>query len=170
MDRGDMIVAGNAQWAGSDLSATGNLHAYNLNYKTGDVRLQNLRADGAVAVNLRSATITAMRYSGAVNEQAVAGRVGTAVLTWNRVPGPAGRHLPLQGNLLDLHGVELASIGGVFHGDAHAIDFDQYTVTGNYAGLDIKRVAAIYTPRPLPWDGLVSGTANLEGSFNHADA
>jgi translocation and assembly module TamB len=169
MDRGDMIVSGNAQWAGSDLSATGNLHAYNLNYKTGDVRLQNLRADGAVAVNTKSATITSMRYSGAVNEQAVAGRVAAAVLTWNRDPRPAGRELPLHGNLLDVHGVELASIGGVFHGDANAIDFDRYTVTGNYSGLDIRRVAAIYTPQPLPWDGMVSGATNLEGSFKHSE-
>jgi len=169
MDRGDMIVAGDALWAGSDLSATGNLHAYNLNYKTGDVRLQNLRADGAVAVNTKSATITSMRYSGAVNEQAVAGRVATAVLTWNREPGAAGRQLPLQGNLLDVHGVELASLGGVFHGDAHAIDFDRYAVSGNYSGLDIRRVAAIYTPQLLPWDGIVSGGANLEGSFKHSE-
>jgi translocation and assembly module TamB len=165
MDRGDMIVAGNAQWAGSDLSATGNLHAYNLNYKTGDVRLQNLRADGALAVNSKGASLTAMRYSGAVNEQAVEGRVETAVLT----PTRDRRPFDLARNHLDLSGVAVASVGGVFHGDAHAIDFDQYTVTGNYSGLDIKRVAAIYTPYPLPWDGLVSGTANLEGSFKRAE-
>jgi translocation and assembly module TamB len=165
MDRGDMIVTGNAQLSGSDFSSTGNLHAYNLNYKTGDVRLQNLRLDGAVAVNLKTATLAALRFSGAVNEQAVAGRAETAMLTWNREPRSVGRQLPLHGNLLDVHGIELASIGGVFHGDAHAIDFDRYTVAGNYAGLEIKRVAAIYTPQPLPWDGLVSGSANLEGSF-----
>jgi translocation and assembly module TamB len=166
MDRGDMIVSGNAQWTGSDLFTTGKLHAYNLSYKTGDVRLQNLRADGAVTVNSKSATLTGLRFSGAVNEQAVAGRVETAVLTPTR---ERGRKVVIGRNLLDLHGIELASVGGVFHGDAHAIDFDRYSVTGTYAGLDIRRVAAIYTPQPLPWDGLVSGTANLDGSFNHSE-
>jgi len=165
MDRGDMIVAGNAHWAGSDLSANGNLHAYNLNYKTGDVRLQNLRADGALAVNSKGASLTSMRYSGAVNEQAVAGRVEAAVLT----PTRDRRPFDLARNLLELHGVTVSSVGGVFYGDAHVIDFDQYTVTGNYSGLDIRRVAAIYTPQPMPWDGLVSGTANLEGSFKRAE-
>src|SRR6202044_3263215 len=45
MDRGDMIVTGNAQWAGgSDYSTTGSLHAYNLDYRSSGVHLQNMRA------------------------------------------------------------------------------------------------------------------------------
>lgn len=158
MDRGDMIVAGNAQWAGGpDFSTTGDLHAYNLNYSASGLHLQNLRAEGAVAANSQSANLAGLKFSGAVNGQPVTGRLATAALT-----GPAA-----GGTLIDVHGIALASLGGSFQGDAHLRDFDRYTVTGDYAGLDIQRVVALNSPEALPWDGLASGTANLEGSFKH---
>ena len=153
MDRGDMIVAGNGEWAGSDYSTTGSLHAYNLYYRSGALRLQNIRAEAAIAANAKGIDLTALQFSGAVNDQSVTGRVATAAL---------------RGNTLDLHSVALAGVGGSFHGDARLLDFDRFSVTGNFAGLDIRRAAAIYTPQALPWDGLVSGTAKLEGSLNHA--
>ena len=80
----------------------------------------------------------------------------------------ASKPAALRGNLLDLHGIALAAFGGSFHGDGRLLDFDRFNVTGDFAGLDIRRAAAIYTPQPLPWDGLVSGTAKLEGSLKHA--
>jgi translocation and assembly module TamB len=158
MDRGDMIVAGNAQWAGGpDFSTTGNLHAYNLNYSAAGLHLRNLRAEGAVAANSKSANLAGLKFSGALNGQSVTGRLATAALS-----GPAA-----GGTLLDVHGITLASLGGSFQGDARLRDFDRFTVTGDYAGLDIQRTYALNSPEALPWDGLVSGTANLEGSFKN---
>jgi translocation and assembly module TamB len=160
MDRGDMIVAGNAQWAGGpDFSTTGNLHAYNLNYSTAGVHLQNLRAEGAIAANSKTANLAGLKFSGAVNGQPVTGRLATAALS-----GPAA-----GGTLIDVHGINAASLGGSFQGDAHLRDFDRYTVTGDYVGLDIQRIFALNSPEALPWDGLASGTANLEGSFKHPE-
>jgi translocation and assembly module TamB len=158
MDRGDMIVAGNAQWAGGpDYSTTGAMHAYNLNYNAGGVHLQNLRAEGAIAADSKSARLAGLKFSGAVSGQPVTGRVETVALT--------GRPHAPGGNLLDLHGVTVASLGGSFQGGAQLLDFDRYNVTGDYSGLDIQRAFGLFSPDVLPWDGLVSGTANLEGSF-----
>ena len=152
MDRGDVLVAGNAHWntESSDYSATGNLHAYNLAYRSGGLNLQNLRADGAIVANIKGVDVTALRFSGSANNIPLTGRVEKAALTTNN---------------LDLHSISLAAIGGSFNGDGRLRDFDGFTVTGDYSGLEIKRAAALFVSQALPWNGLVSGTAKLEGSL-----
>ncbi len=151
MDRGDMIVSGDAQWAGpSDFAARGSLHAYNLDYRSGALRLRNFRADGAIAAGPKGVNLTALRFSGNANAVDVTGRVEAAAL---------------RGKDLDLRAIALAAMDGSFQGDGRLVDLDRFTVSGEFAGMDIRRVAALYTPQPLPWDGLVLGTAKLEGSL-----
>src|SRR5205085_8587309 len=73
--------------------------------------------------------------------------------------------IAVRNKLLELRGIELAAMGGKFRGDARLRDWQWYSVTGDIAGFDARRVVALYSPEPLPWDGEGSGPLKLEGSL-----
>ncbi len=154
VDRGAVDLAGNAQWAGAgNYSVTGALHAYDVYYRGGATRIQNARADGSLVFNPKERELRGVRYSGSANGVAVAGRIETAAL---------------RGEDLNLRGLTAGGLGGQFQGEAQLRKFDHYTVSGVFSGLDIRRAFALFSAEALPWDGLVSGTAKLEGSLKRS--
>jgi len=153
--RGTAEVTGNAVWAGtSNYSATGRLHAYGVDYRDSFVRLQGFHVDGAVAAGPGGIGLSAVRLSG--NEVNRTSQVPTdgSIAT-------AG----LRGRDLEFHGVAVDALGGSFRGEVLVRNLDRYTVTGEVAGFEARRVAALYTAERLPWDSLVSGQVSLEGSL-----
>src|SRR5262249_26502984 len=68
LQRGTVELGGNAIWSGGDrLSATGNLHGYNVEYRDGTVRLRDYTADGAVEATPDQVVVKSMRISGLVS-------------------------------------------------------------------------------------------------------
>jgi hypothetical protein len=61
--------------------------------------------------------------------------------------------------------VAVDALGGGFRGEVQVRNLDRYTVTGEIAGFQARRVAALYSAERLPWDSLVSGHVSLEGSL-----
>ena len=57
------------------------------------------------------------------------------------------------------------ALGGSFRGQVLVRNLDRYTVTGDIADFQARRVVALYSAERLPWDSLVSGQVNLEGSL-----
>jgi translocation and assembly module TamB len=153
--RGTAEVTGNAVWAGtSNYSATGRLHAYGVDYRDSFVRLQGFHVDGALAAGTGGIGLSAVRLSG--NE----------VNRTSQVPADGSiATAGLRGRDLEFHGVAIDALGGSFHGEVLVRNLDRYTVTGEVAGFEARRVAALYTAERLPWDSLVSGQVSLEGSL-----
>ena len=159
LERGTVDVTGNATWSGgADFSATGNLHAYNVDYRDSTVRLRNYRAEGAVSASPRGVEVAGLRLDGA--GPCPVKMAQCAITAQGAVAGVA-----LRGRELDLRGIALAIAGGMFRGEAHLRDLDRYTVRGELAGFGIRRTVALYSPATLPWDGVTSGTAQAEGSL-----
>ncbi|MGA2268036.1 MAG: translocation/assembly module TamB domain-containing protein [Bryobacteraceae bacterium] len=155
LQRGIVDVTGNALWAGSsDYSATGRLRAYGVDYRDSYVRLQGFRVDGALTAGTGGIGLSAVRLSGnyvaPASRVPVDGRIATVAL---------------RGRDLEFHGVALTGLGGSFRGQARVRDLDRYTVTGEIAGLQARRVIALYSSEHLPWDSRVSGQVRLESSL-----
>ena len=68
-----------------------------------------------------------------------------------------GWHAGAEDQDLDLAGVELATLGGTFDGDAHFRKFERFETEGMVTGFDARTLLAIYSPQTVPWDGLISG-------------
>jgi translocation and assembly module TamB len=154
-ERGTADVTGNAVWAGaSNYSATVSLHANGVDYRDAYIRLQGFRVDGAVAASPKGIGLSGVRLSGNyVN-------AGNQVPVEGRIAGMA-----LRGGDIELHGVALAALGGSFRGQALLRDMDRYTVDGELADFEARRVIALYSTEPLPWNSRVSGPVHLEGSL-----
>jgi translocation and assembly module TamB len=154
LERGTVEVAGNAVWSGSSsYSATGRLHAYGVEYRDSYVHLQGFHVDGALAAGTGGIGLNAVRLSGdAVSpvRVPVEGTIDTA---------------GLRGRDLEFHGVALDALGGSFRGQVLLRNLDRYTVTGEIADFEVRRVVALYSAQPLPWDSSVSGQVSLEGSL-----
>jgi translocation and assembly module TamB len=153
--RGTAEVAGNAVWAGSsNISATGRLHAYGVEYRDSFVRLQGFRVDAAMAAGTGGIGLSAIRLSG--NE----------VNSTSQVPAEGSiATAGLRGRDLEFHGVALDALGGNFRGEVLVRNLDRYTVTGEIADFGVRRVVALYSAERLPWDSRVSGQVSLEGSL-----
>ena len=152
---GTADVAGNAVWAGSsNFSATGRLHAYGVEYRDSFVRLQGFRVDAALAAGPAGIGLSGVRLSG--NEVNLASQVPAegSIAT-------AG----LRGRDLEFHGVAVDALGGSFRGEVLLRNLDRYTVTGEIADFEARRVVALYSAERLPWDSLASGQVSLEGSL-----
>jgi translocation and assembly module TamB len=148
-------VTGNAVWAASsNYSATGRLHAYGVEYRDSFVRLQGFTVDAALAAGTREIRLSAVRLSGnevnATSQVPAEGTIATATL---------------RGRDLEFHDVAVDALGGGFRGEVQVRNLDRYTVTGDIAGFQARRVVALYSSERLPWDSLVSGHAILEGSL-----
>jgi len=152
---GTADVAGNAVWAGSsNYSATGRLHAYGVEYRDSFVRLQGFRVDGALAAGTGGIGLSGVRLAG--NEVNLTSQVPVEATI-----ATAG----LRGRDLEFHGVAVDALGGSFRGEVQVRNLDRYTVTGEIADFQARRVVALYSAERLPWDTLVSGQLSLEGSL-----
>ena len=155
LKHGTAEVAGNAVWAGSsNYSTSGRLHAYGVEYRDSFVRLQGFRVDAALAAGPAGIGLSGVRLSGnevnLASQVPVEGTIASAVL---------------RGRDLEFGGVAVDALGGGFRGQVQLRNLDRYTVTGEVAGFQARRVVALYSAERLPWDSQVSGQATLEGSL-----
>jgi translocation and assembly module TamB len=153
--RGTAEVAGNAVWAGSSkYSATGRLHAYGVEYRDSFVRLQGFRVEAPLAAGPAGIGLSAVRLVGdevnSASQVPVEGSIATA---------------GLRGRDLEFHGVVVDTLGGNFRGEVLVRNLDRYTVTGELADFEVRRVVSLYSAQRLPWDSQVSGQLSLEGSL-----
>ncbi len=155
VNRGAVDLAGNGVWSGdNNFSTTGTLHAYNIEFRSGATNIRNVRGDGQYIANPKQIELRGLRYSGAVNQVAVNGRIETATL---------------RGEVIDARGLVAGALGGTFRGNAQLRSFDRFTAEGALSRMEIRRAVALYSSEPLPWDGIVSGNVKLDGSLNRAN-
>ncbi|MBZ5594504.1 MAG: translocation/assembly module TamB domain-containing protein [Acidobacteriia bacterium] len=64
---------------------------------------------------------------------------------------------------IDLSGLRLAALGGSLNGRARIEKLDRLRLEGEASHFDLRRVAELFTPKRLPWDGLLSGSVELNG-------
>jgi translocation and assembly module TamB len=158
LESGAAHVSGNATWAAAgSFSVTGKLNAYNLEYRDAYVRLRDFRADGALKAGPAGLDVTGLRLS------------GFYVRPENRIPidGLIAR-AEVRGPDIHFIGVELAGLGGVYAADGLLQHLDLFHFEGAIAGFQARRVVAVYSPAPLPWDGRASGPLDLRG-WLHGD-
>ena len=154
LERGTAELRGNFEWAGaSDYSLTGNLHALEVEFLQSPVQLRNLRMNGALRVDAKGANLSDVRLSG----ESVNGGIRTPVEA--RIAG-----VTVHGKDLDLRGLSLQALGGGFAGEGRIEGYDRFHLRGALSGLDARRAVALYSRAPLPWDSLVSGPVEIEGS------
>jgi translocation and assembly module TamB len=155
LERGTVQLTGNAQWTGSTQYAVdGDLHIAGGGFRQAPWSFQNLRADATLHVDPQSMRLDGLRFSGeSVDER-------------TRVPvsGQAGA-LTLRAGNLEARKVEIAALGGSFTGDALLRNGDHFEVRGDLRELQTRRAVSLYNTEPLPWDGLVSGPVQIEGSL-----
>ena len=159
LESGAAHVSGNATWAGrGSFSVTGKLNAYNLEYRDSYVRLRDFQADGALRAGPAGLDVTGLRLSGFYVRPdsliPIDCRIARA-----EVRGP------------DIHfiGMAVAGLGGVYEADGLLQHLDLFHFEGAIAGFQARRVVAVYSPAPLPWDGRASGPLDLQG-WLHGDA
>ena len=58
-------------------------------------------------------------------------------------------------------------LGGQATGSAVTKGYDAYRIEGSIAGLAVHDLAQLSTPKPLPWDGVVSGGVTLAGRLTN---
>ncbi|HEV2448448.1 MAG TPA: hypothetical protein VGS58_21090, partial [Candidatus Sulfopaludibacter sp.] len=149
LERGEVELAGTAQWSGgSEYSLAGRLHAYDLDYRGAYVQLRGFRADGAISAEPAGIGLRAVRLSGTADRLSVAGRVGA---------------ISIRGGDLAVDGIALAVLGGTFSGNARIRELQRFSLTGEIAGIEARRAVALYSPQALPWNSRVAGTVRAEG-------
>lgn len=152
---GEAQVGGSGTWSGNGgVALTGNLRASGVEFRDSSIHLRYGRLEGAVTANEHGADVTGARIA--------------ATYFSSRGNAPAeGRiaDISVRDRRLELHGVALSAIGGGFRGEGLLRDWKLYTVTGDISGFDIRRIVGLYSPAPLPWDGLASGPMRLDGNL-----
>ena len=126
-------------------------------YRDNVLRLVDFRGDGAASVSAKGVDASRLRLSGfyarGARREAVQGQVGT---------------FALRGKDIEIGGVALSLLNGSFRGKAELRQLDRYSVTGDVSGVDTRRTAAMFYDQALPWDALVFGSVNLQGSLKRA--
>ena len=155
LESGVARVTGKAAWNGAGgFSATGVLHAANLEYRDAYVRLRGFRAVGNVDAGPAGIDVTNLRLSGfyapSSGNVPVDIRVGRA---------------SVRGADIRFSDFGVSALGGSFQGGALLESLDRFHVNGGVEGFEAKRIVAVYTPQILPWDARASGPLALEGSF-----
>jgi len=59
--------------------------------------------------------------------------------------------------------MRISSLEGNFNGRAQIEKFDRFRLEGMASQLDLRRLAAQFSPQPLPWDGVLSGPVEVSG-------
>lgn len=152
---GTAVVEGEGVYkGGSDISATGSLHAFGLEYRDDDMRIHKGKADGAVDLTLERVIGSRLRITATYADKTATVPAGVEIRT-----------VELNRNGLKASGIAVAALGGMFRGDGELRGFDRFAARGQLSGFEIRRLVAIYSNQPLPWDGRLSGTAQAEGSL-----
>ena len=167
LQRGTVEVAGSATWAlPSSYSATGKVHGYGIEYKDSTVGLRDYRLDGALSAGPQGIELKNVTLSGGVGGPGTCRpQPGRAVQMWP-CPTPAvGRiaGVTLRGRDLDLHGIDLAAVGGTVRGAGRLRDLTRYTVDAEIANFEIRHTVAIYSAEPLPGTGARRGRCTWKG-------
>ena len=157
---GTAQIGGSGTWSSAaGLKATGNLRASGVDYKDRTITLRHGRLEGAVALGPEGIDVTG-------------GRIGATYFS-SRGQAPAEGsigEISIRRGVLELRGIALGVVDGSFRGNARLRDWRYYTVEGDITGFGARRIVALYSPEPLPWDGLASGPVKLEGALGRRQA
>ena len=154
LDAGEARAAGSLEWSGGQFTSAGDLHASGVGYRDSILWLRNGTLGGAFTANAGAIEISAARLSAACRaggaEETAQGRIAA---------------ISLRGSELELRGIALETMGGMFRGQAALHDFDRYQVSGDVSGFESRRLVALYSAALLPWDALAAGAVRVEGSL-----
>jgi len=64
---------------------------------------------------------------------------------------------------MDFSGIRLSAPEGDFNGRARVEKLDQFRMDGELSRFDLRRLAQFYTSQRLPWDGILSGSVEMNG-------
>jgi len=77
----------------------------------------------------------------------------------NAAASAALRMTPQQ---LTLRGINAAALGGSLTGEADLGRWKNFHFKGNFDGLGVREALAVLTPRPIPWNGALTGTLEVD--------
>ena len=77
----------------------------------------------------------------------------------NATASAALRMTPQQ---LSLRGINAAALGGNLTGEADLGRWKNFHFKGNFDGLGVRDALAVLTPRPIPWNGALAGTLEVD--------
>jgi translocation and assembly module TamB len=159
LDGGTVDLIGQGSWSdAASFRSEADLKAYGLEYRDSTVRLRNMQVAGRLRASARQVELSGVRLSGGLATPSGLAPLQAAV-------GSA----TLRGSDLELRGIDLSFAGGGFQGDAGLRALDRFTVSGTLAGFGARRAVALYSKAPLPWDGVVSGKLEGEGSLRRKE-
>ncbi len=81
------------------------------------------------------------------------------------------RNIGISGSLagsqarMALTRLRVAALGGEMTGSVATTGYDVFNLDGKIAGLGVRDLAALASPRPVPYDGQVSGAITVTGRF-----
>lgn len=159
LEGGTVQLAGNAQWSqASQYVVNGNLRIAGGAFQQPRWRIRNAHADASLRVDSAGVRLGGLRFA------------GEGVNDGGRIP-LEGRatELTLRGNDLDARGLALTALGGSFTGDARLRAWNRFEARGELHNLEARRAVAIYSRTPLPWNSLVSGSVEIQGSTRQRD-
>jgi len=159
LERGTAQLEGSATWAGaSNYAVLGKLHAASVGFRQDEVQIRNFRAEGDLRAGAGKLDLSGIRLSGETAYNA----------DWFPIQGTVA-NLSLRDQNIGFRGASLALLGGNFQGDGSLESFREFRVTGAIKGFQARRVVAVYNRRQmLPWDSLIAGPINLEGSLGRS--
>jgi len=156
---GTVELIGQGSWSdAASFRSEADLKAYGLEYRDSTVRLRNVEVAGRLRASAREVELSGVRLSGGLATPSGLAPLQAAV-------GSA----TVRGSDLELRGIDLSLAGGEFQGGAGLRALDRFTVAGTLAGFGARRVVALYSKAPLPWDGVVSGKLEGEGSLRRSE-
>jgi translocation and assembly module TamB len=155
LDSGTVELIGQGTWSdAAGLRSEANLKAHGMAYHDSTVRLRNTEAAGTLHASTGQVELSGLRLSGGLATPArlepLQATIGSATV---------------HGSDLEIHGIDLSLAGGKFEGEAGLRALDRFKVSGTLAGFGARRAVALYSKAPLPWDGVVSGKLEGEGSL-----
>ena len=71
---------------------------------------------------------------------------------------------------LTLRGINAAALGGTLTGEADLGRWKNFHFKGNFDGLGVRDALAVLTPRPIPWNGALAGTLELDTAVGQANS
>jgi translocation and assembly module TamB len=76
----------------------------------------------------------------------------------------------LNPDRLTLRGLQGTALGAKFNGQAALERWKGFHFDGNFDGLDLRQAVATVTPRPLPWNGSLSGMLDVDAVMGERQA
>lgn len=146
-------------------SASGDLHASRVALRQDTFGLRDVSADMHFAATPEKVDVTGVRLS------AVAGTYASPRSSREQEHFQLNgviHDVAMQGQNLDVNGIMLSTLGGSFAGRAQLRNMDRYRLEGKLNNFDIRRVMAVVSRQPAPWNGIVSGPVLAQGSLKRA--